>query len=56
MFWSYYSTIALPCSRPINEDTRRRVLNIGSNIKEGILWAFLSSFKKKRKVNNLKLE
>ncbi len=50
-FFSYSSTIVLPCSRPIIEDTRWRVLNLGSNIKGSILWAFLSSyyFKKERK-------
>jgi len=37
---SYSSTIATPCSLPINEDTRLRLLNLGSNIKENILWNF----------------
>jgi len=51
---SYSSTIATPCSLPINEDTRLRLLNLGCNIKENILWAFFSSifFKKERKDSN----
>ncbi len=50
-FLSYSWTIVLLCPRPINEDTRWRVLNLRSNIKGSILWAFLSSyfFKNERK-------
>jgi len=50
-FLSYFPTIVLPCSWPISEDTRWRVLSQRTNIKGNILWAFLSSyfFKKERK-------
>ncbi len=51
-FLSYSSMIALPCSWPISEDTRWKVLNLGSNIKESILWAFLFSFFLRRKEKN----
>jgi hypothetical protein len=51
---SYSSTIATPCSLPINENTSQWFLNLGSNIKENILWAFFSSniFKKENKDSN----
>jgi hypothetical protein len=50
-FLSYFSIIATFYSFPMNEDTRQRILNLGSNIKENILWAlfFKFFFKKERK-------
>ncbi len=50
-FVSYFSMMAFLCSRPISENTRQRVLNLGSNIKKNIYWTFFFSyfFKKERK-------
>jgi hypothetical protein len=42
--WSYFSTMALPYSQSISEETRQRLLNLGSNIKENILWYVLFIF------------
>ncbi len=55
-FLWYFSTIVLPYSQPIIEDTRWKVLNLGSSIKGSILWAFLSSYflkKERKKIQNL---
>ncbi len=51
VFLSYSSTRATPCSLPTNDDTIRRLLNLMSNIKKFMLWAFLFSyfFKNERK-------
>jgi hypothetical protein len=63
-FLSYYSTINIPCYLPTYEKTKRRLLNVMSNIKEGILCVFFSSYvlknerKKSKTLNtsNLMLE
>jgi hypothetical protein len=49
-----YKDLLSHFSLPTNEDTRQRLLDLGSNIKENILWAFFSPivFKKKRKDSN----
>ncbi len=48
---SYCSTIVTPWSRPMKEDTKRRLFNPVSNIKANILGVLLSNFfKKERKV------
>ncbi len=49
---SYCSTVATPWSRPMKEDTKRRLLNLGSNIRANVLCVFLSSnfLKKERKL------
>jgi len=43
-FLSYSSIKATPYSLPTNEDIIQRFLNLGSNIKEIILWAFMFSY------------
>ncbi len=50
---SYSSTIETPCSLPINEDTKQKLLNLRSNIKESILWVFFfSNFLNKERKNS----
>ncbi len=51
-FLSYSSTRTPPCSFPTIEDTIRRLLNLGSNIKEIILWAFLVHISSRMKGKN----
>jgi hypothetical protein len=53
-FLSFSSTRATPCSLPTNQGIVQRLLNLGSHIKETILWAFLLSYflKNERKKSN----
>ncbi len=53
-FLSFSSIRTTPCSLPTNEDTIQRLLNLGFNIKETILWAFLLSYflKNEKKESN----
>jgi hypothetical protein len=46
-----------PCPRRIKEDTKRRFLNLGLNIKDKILRVFFSIFfqKGKKKSNNIQI-
>jgi len=49
-FLIIFLNITTPCSLPMNENTRWKLLNLGSNIKENILWAlFFSNFLKKER-------
>ncbi len=52
-FLSYSSTIATLCFLPMNEDTRRRLFNLGSKIFKNMLWvSFSSNFLKKERKNS----
>jgi hypothetical protein len=61
---SYSSTIDIPCYLPTYEETRQKLLNIGSSIKDNMLCVFFFSYvlKNERKVfktpniSNLMLE
>jgi hypothetical protein len=48
VFILYFSTMNLPCSRPINENIKCTFLNLGSNIKDNVLWTFFSLYFFKR--------
>jgi len=38
-----------PCLQPINKETNQRILNLGSNIKDNMLWdVFFHFFKMKK--------
>jgi hypothetical protein len=41
--------MVIHCSQPIKEDIKQRLLNLGSNIKDNILWVFFSYFLKNEK-------
>jgi hypothetical protein len=44
VFLSYCSTIDIPRHLPTYEETKRRLLNLGSNIKNNILFVFFFSY------------
>jgi hypothetical protein len=43
-FLSYSSTIATPCLRPMNQEIKQRLLNIGSNMKDKTFSFLFSSY------------
>jgi hypothetical protein len=43
-FMAYSSTIEILCLWSMNKDTKQKLLNLGSNIKENMLWAFMFSY------------
>lgn len=51
-FLSYSFIIEIPCSWPMNEDTKWRLFNFGSNIEENMLWGFFSHIFFKIERNN----
>ncbi len=44
VFLSCSWTMALHCSRPINEDIKHKFLNLGLKFKDNMLWIFFSSY------------
>ncbi len=51
---SHSSTMALPCSQLISENTRQKVLNLGCNIKKNISLDFFLYISLRRKEKNPK--